>query len=97
MIPIPPELARWLPEAPMSAAVALWAFIVLAGHAARAVSRAVQRRRYGSVDEKLANRWRYFAEFLIAACLVLSFLQIDASRCSPARSETWAACAATMR
>lgn len=81
----------------MSAVLVLWSIILLMGHAARAVSSAQQRRRYGFVDEKLANGWRYFVELTLAACIVLLVLGTagQADRCSPGRSETWAVCAGT--
>lgn len=92
-------LTPWFVILVTGRALTLWFLVLLTGHGARAVSRGQQRRRYGLVDEKLANRWRYFVELIVAACVVFSLLraagQVD--RCSPTRSQSWAECATTAR
>jgi hypothetical protein len=78
----------------LGAALVLW--ILIAGYAARALSRGYQRHRYGSINEKLANRWRRLVQSALIVSLVAWALRIAApemQRCSPHHSETWLACA----
>jgi hypothetical protein len=78
----------------LGAALVLW--ILIAGYAARALFRAYQRHRYGSINEKRANRWRRLVQSALIVSLVAWALRIAAPemrRCSPHHSETWLACA----